>query len=294
MTDSVRREARIGVACAVAAYAIWGLVPIYFKAVAEVSAFEIIAHRVLWSLALLAAVLGLTRNRSGFDALRANPALWGRVAFAALLVTGNWLVFVWAVNAGRVLETSLGYYINPLVSILFATLFLGERLRPMQVAALVLAALGVANQVLALGSLPWVSLALAFSFAGYGLMRKRIPLDATSGLFFETLLAAPFALAFLAWAAGQGALGFGCFGLNTDVLVALSGVVTAVPLVLFAAGARRLRLTTLGFLQYIAPTLTFLLAVFVFGEPFSARQGWTFALIWSGLACYTLDLLRRR
>ena len=130
VTDDVRREARIGVVCAVSAYAIWGMVPLYFKAVAEVSAFEIIAHRVLWSLGLLAGVLALTRNRSGFVALRADPGLWGRVAFAAVLVTANWLVFVWAVNAGRVLETSLGYYINPLVSVLFAFVFLGERLRP--------------------------------------------------------------------------------------------------------------------------------------------------------------------
>jgi chloramphenicol-sensitive protein RarD len=269
-------------------------VPIYFKAVAEIPAFEIIAHRVLWSLALLAGVLALTRNRSGWDALRADPALWARVGFAALLVTANWLVFVWAVNAGRVLETSLGYYINPLVSVLFAFLFLGERLRPLQLVALACAAAGVVNQVAALGQLPWVSLVLAVSFAGYGLMRKRIPLDATSGLFFETLLAAPLALGYLLWLGTGGRLGFGSFGLRTDVLVALSGVVTAVPLVLFAAGARRLRLTTMGFLQYIAPTLTFLLAVFAYDEPFSARQGWTFALIWGGLAFYTLDLLRRR
>ena len=292
--ETARREARIGVACAASAYALWGLVPIYFKAVAAVSAFEIIAHRVLWSLGLLALVLAATRNRSGWAVLRADPALWGRVAFAAFLVTANWLVFVWAVNAGRVLETSLGYYINPLVSVLFAFAFLGERLRPLQLAALGCAALGVANQVAALGQLPWVSLVLAVSFAGYGLMRKRIPLDATSGLFFETLLAAPFALAYIAWLAGMDALGFGHFGAGTDLLIALSGVVTAVPLVLFAAGARRLRLTTMGFLQYIAPTITFLLAVFAYGEPFSARQGWTFALIWSGLAFYSLDLLRRR
>jgi chloramphenicol-sensitive protein RarD len=193
-----------------------------------------------------------------------------------------------------VLETSLGYYINPLVSVFFAYAFLGERLRRLQVVALGLAALGVVNQVVALGALPWVSLVLAVSFAGYGLMRKRIPLDATSGLFYETLLGAPFAAAWLLWVAQQGGLSFGALGRETDALLAASGLVTAVPLVLFAAGARRLRLTTMGFLQYIAPTLTFLLAVFAFGEPFSARQGWTFVLSWAGLACYTLDLLRRR
>jgi chloramphenicol-sensitive protein RarD len=294
VADAARREARIGVACAASAYAIWGLVPLYFKAVAEVSAFEIIAHRVLWSLALLGVVLMLMRNRSGWDALRAAPALWGRVALATLFVTVNWLIFVWAVNAGRVLETSLGYYINPLVSILFAYLFLGERLRPLQMVALGCAALGVANQVVALGQLPWVSLALAVSFAAYGLMRKHIPLDATSGLFYETLIAAPVAAAYLAWTAMQGRMVFGTLGTGLDALIAFSGVVTALPLVMFAAGSRRLRLTTMGFLQYLAPTLSFALAVFAFGEPFTARHGWTFALIWSGLAFYTVDILRRR
>lgn len=294
MMEDVRREARIGAACAVSAYAIWGLVPLYFKAVAAVSAFEIIAHRVLWSLLLLAVILLVMRNRSGFALLRERPWLWARVGAAAFFVTANWLIFVWAVNAGRVLETSLGYYVNPLVSVLFAFLFLGERLRRVQWLALALAAAGVLNQVVLLGYLPWVSLALAFTFASYGLLRKRIPLDAVSGLFFETLLAAPLALAYLAYLAAAGRLGFARGDLGLDLLVAASGVVTAVPLMLFAAGARRLPLTTMGFLQYLAPTLTFLLAVFVFGELFAPAQLLTFLLIWAGLALYSVDLLRRR
>lgn len=285
------REARIGVICAVSAYFIWGLVPIYFKSVADVPATEIIAHRVLWSLGLLTLILAVTGNRSGFVALKANPKLWAWVGLAAFFVTINWLIFVWAVNAGRVLETSLGYYINPLVSILFAFFFMGERLRRLQRFALLCAALGVLNQIVLVGHLPWVSLALAVSFAAYGLLRKRIPLDAVSGLFFETLLAAPLAVAYLVWLSAQGVTAFGGGSITRDVLIAASGIVTAVPLMLFAAGSRRLRLTTMGFLQYLAPTLTFLQAVFLFGEPFAASQLITFALIWSGLAIYSLDMI---
>jgi len=293
LSPDPKREAKIGVICAIAAYFIWGLVPIYFKAVADVSAFEIIAHRVLWSLGLLAVILGVTRNRSGFDRLRADPALWRRVALAAMFVTVNWLVFVWAVNAGRVLETSLGYYINPLVSVFFASVLLGERLRPLQWAALGLAALGVLNQVVQLGQLPWVSLVLAVTFGFYGLLRKRIPLDAASGLFFETLIVAPVAALYLGFLWVEGKMAFAGGTVTRDVLIATSGVITAIPLMLFAAGSRRLRLTTMGFLQYIAPTLTFLQAVFIFGEPFSPAQLVTFGLIWSGLALYSWDMIRR-
>lgn len=289
-----QHAARQGVLYAASSYFIWGLVPLYFKAVADVSAFEIIAHRVLWSLALLALILGFTRNGSGWAALRARPALWGWVSAAAFFVTVNWLIFVWAVNAGRVLDTSLGYYINPLVSVLFAFLFLGERLRRMQLLALLLAGLGVLNQIVQLGHLPWISLALAITFACYGLLRKRIPLDAASGLFFETLLASPLAAIYLGVLSAQGALSFGSGGLRHDLLIAASGVITAIPLMLFAAGARRLRLTTLGFLQYLAPTLTFLQAVYLFGEPFPPAQLLTFALIWAGLAIYSFDMLRQR
>ena len=288
-----RQVARTGVICAVSAYLIWGLVPIYFKAVADVSAFEIIAHRVLWSVLLMGAVLALMRNRAGFILLRAQPKLIPWVALAAFFVTANWLVFVWAVNDGRVLETSLGYYINPLVSVLLGFVFLGERLRPLQLVAVFMAGLGVANQIYQLGQLPWVSLTLAFTFACYGLLRKRIPLDAASGLFFETLLVAPIAAIYLGLMASEGRMMFGTGAVSRDALIAFSGVVTAVPLVLFAAGARRLRLATMGFLQYLAPTLTFLLAVLLFGEPFHRAHLVTFGFIWFGLALYSVDLWRK-
>lgn len=292
-SPDLAREAKLGVIYAISAYFIWGLVPIYFKAVADVSAFEIIAHRVLWSLGLLAVILGLTRNRSGFDALRASPALWGQIALAAFFVTANWLVFVWAVNAGRVLETSLGYYINPLVSVFFASVLLGERLHRLQWAALGLAALGVMNQVVQLGQLPWVSLVLAVTFGFYGLLRKRIPLDAASGLFFETLIASPLAILYLLLIWRDGTMAFADGAMTRDFLIMASGLITAIPLMLFAAGSSRLRLTTMGFLQYIAPTLTFMQAVFIFGEPFAPAQLVTFGLIWSGLALYSWDMIRR-
>jgi chloramphenicol-sensitive protein RarD len=287
------RTARIGVICAASAYLIWGLVPIYFKAVADVSAFEIIAHRILWTVLLMGGVLLLTRNPAGFLALREEPKLIPWVVLAAFFVTANWLVFVWAVNAGRVLETSLGYYINPLVSVLLGFVFLGERLRPLQMAAAGLAAAGVLNQIYQLGQLPWVSLVLAVTFACYGLLRKRIPLDPVSGLFFETLLTAPIAALYLALLASQGTMAFAAGSLSRDVLIAFSGIVTAVPLVLFAAGASRLRLTTMGFLQYLAPTLTFLQAVLLFDEPFGAAHLVTFGFIWTGLFVYSIDLWRQ-
>jgi chloramphenicol-sensitive protein RarD len=285
--------ARRGVFAAMGAYIIWGLVPIYFKALAHVGAGEIVAQRVLWSLFLMAGILLLRRDLAGIAALRAEPRRILGLVLSTLCITGNWLVFVWAVNAGRVLETSLGYYINPLVTMLLAMLFLGERLRPVQWVALGLAAAGVANQLWQLGALPWVSLVLAATFACYTLLRKLIAIDAFNGLFFETLFAAPLAAIYLLSVGQGGELAFGRFGTGTDLLLVAAGVVTAVPLVLFAYGARRVSLATMGFLQYIAPSLTFLQAVLIYDEPFGSAQLLTFALIWAGLVLYSADAWRR-
>lgn len=287
-----RAEPGAAAASAILAFLIWGAVPLYFKQLAAVPATEIVAHRVLWSVPFILALLLATRRLAGLRLHAANPRLLGMLALSAALMIGNWLTFVWAVNADRVIEASLGYFINPLVSMCLGYLVLGERLRPVQVAAVALAVAGVANQVWQLGALPWVSLLLAFSFAFYGLLRKRLPVDAVSGLFIETLLAAPAALAYLAWAAAHGPLAFGRHGWGLDALLAAAGPVTAVPLMLFAAGARHLSLSALGFLQFIAPTLTFLLAVLVFREPLGSGQLITFMLIWSGLGLYTADALR--
>jgi chloramphenicol-sensitive protein RarD len=286
------RRAALGVLSAAGAFFIWGMVPLYFRALRGVSAFEIIAHRVLWSVVFLLALLGLTRGFGQARATLRQPWLVARLALTAALVTSNWLTFVWAVNAGRILDTSLGYFITPQVNVLLGFLFLHERLRRAQWLAVMLALAGVLNQIWLLGQLPFISLVLALTFGSYGLLRKQIPVDAVTALLVETLVAAPFALAFLVHLQRAGGLGFAHQSRSTDALLAGLGVVTAVPLVLFAAGARRLRLATIGFLQYLAPTMTFLLAVLVYGERLGPARAVTFVLIWAGIAVYAADSLR--
>lgn len=281
--------ARHAVLAAFTAFAIWGLAPLYFKAVGSVPPVEIVAHRVLWSALLLAVLLALWRGFGHLRRLRTEPRLLAVLTLTAVLTGSNWLVFVWAISADRVLEASLGYFINPLVSVLLGRLFLGERLRPLQQVAVALACAGVLWRMLQVGALPWVALFLALTFGFYGLLRKRAPIDAVSGLFVETLLTLPLALAWLGWLAVHGELNFG-HGAATDWLLPLAGVLTAVPLMLFAFGAQRLPLSTIGFLQYIAPTLNFVLAVFVFREPFDNLQLIGFGLIWAALAVYSLDM----
>lgn len=286
--------ARGGVTAALGAYLIWGLVPVFFKWLSVVPALEIIAHRVVWSALLMG---GFLAARGGFGQVRdmaKEPRRLIRVALGSAMIMGNWLTFVWAVNANRILETSLGYFVNPLVSVALAMVFLGERLRPLQWAALALAVAGVANEILRTGGLPWVSLVLAATFGLYGLLRKQLAMGAAEGLFLETALAVPFALGWLTW---LGLRGEGAFALSepgTAGLLVLSGPVTAIPLLLFAIGARRLPLTTIGMLQYLAPSITFLLAIFAYGEAMDLHRAASFAAIWAGLALYTLDLLRRR
>ncbi|MDI6748386.1 MAG: EamA family transporter RarD [Rhodocyclaceae bacterium] len=288
MKPSTERD---GIAAALAAYTLWGLVPVFFKQLATVPALEIIAHRVLWSLLLLGGVLAV-RGRLGaaWTAAR-NPRILARVALASTLIVINWLTFVWAVNVNRVLETSLGYFITPLVSVVLAVLVLGERLRSRQWAAVALAVCGVALEGWRIGGLPWVSLVLAGSFGLYGLLRKQLPLDAANGLLLETACAAPVAALYLLWLGSAGQFGT---TMTIDALLIASGAVTAVPLLLFAVGARRLPLVTLGFLQYIAPSLTFLLAIFYYDEPMNLPRLLAFAAIWAGLALYSTDLLLHR
>jgi chloramphenicol-sensitive protein RarD len=285
-------RSRSGVLFAGGAFFIWGIVPLYFAALRTVSAYEIIAHRVLWSMLFLALLLGLTRGFGEVRAVFRRPRMVGMLALSSALVAANWLTFVWAVNAGRVLETSLGYFLTPQVNVLLGSLFLGERLRRTQWLAVSLAAAGVVNQVLLLGRLPWVSLALAATFGCYGLLRKQIEVGPVSGLLVETVVATPVALGYLAYLTVTGGLAFGHGSLGRDALLVLLGVVTAVPLMLFAAGAQRLRLVTVGFLQYAAPSMTFLLAVFVFREPLGLARALTFLLIWAGIVVYALDSWR--
>lgn len=288
-----RREARYGVLAASCAYAIWGLTPLYFKAMLAVPALEIIGHRVVWSVVFLLLLLGWKRQLADTWGLLRDKAKLKLLALTSALVIFNWFLFVWAVNAGRVLDTSLGYFMMPLMYVLLGHLFLHERLSAAQWLAVGFAASGVGLRVFDRGELPWVSLLIALSFGLYGLLRKREAVDSFQGLLVETALALPFALVFLLWLEASGTGHFGHGSPGTSWLLAAAGPITAIPLLLFALGARRLRLSALGFLQYIGPTLTFFLAVFVFAEVFSALQGLAFALIWAGLAVYSLDALRR-
>jgi chloramphenicol-sensitive protein RarD len=280
-----------GILAALGAYVLWGLVPIYFKQLGSVPALEIIAHRVLWSLLLVGILLAMRGALGPVWRHAGNPRTLAHAALAAALVMSNWLVFVWAVNADRILETSLGYFITPLVSIVLGVFVLHERLRPRQWAAVSLAVLGVALEGWRIGGLPWVSLVLAASFGSYGLLRKQLPVDAAGGLFLETACATPFALCYLLWLGNTGSFGQSA---TIDILLVASGPVTAIPLLLFAIGARRLPLATMGFLQYVAPSLSFAVALFFYGESMNAARLLAFAAIWAGLALYTADLLMHR
>jgi chloramphenicol-sensitive protein RarD len=280
-----------GVLAALGAYVIWGLVPIFFKQLATVPALEIIAHRVLWSLVLVGALLWARGALGSVWRHATNPTTLARAALAAALVMTNWLTFVWAVNADRILETSLGYFITPLVSIVLGVVVLHERLRPRQWLAVALALAGVAIEGWRIGGLPWVSLVLAATFGSYGLLRKQLPVDAAGGLLLETACATPFAALYLLWLGHSGSFGDAA---TTDLLLITSGAVTAIPLLLFAIGARRLPLTTMGFLQYVAPSLTFLVAILLYDEPMTLARLAAFAAIWSGLALYTADRVGRR
>ena len=282
---------RTGFLYALAAYLAWGFLPIYFKALRGVPALEVLAHRVVWSVVLLAvAVLAARRGAAVREAL--SPGRRGLLAATATLIAANWLLYIWAVQSGRIVEASLGYFVNPLVNVLLGVAFLGETLSRPQRIALGLAAAGVATLVVRLGAFPWVSILLALSFGLYGLLRKRAALDALGGLLAETALLAPLALAFLV---ARGAAGTGAFGRTpaTTLLLALAGVITALPLVWFAVGVRRLRLSTMGLIQYVAPTGQFLLGVVLYREPFTRAHAVAFALIWSSLALYTWDALAR-
>lgn len=290
MTTSSRQ----GLIYAITAFVIWGVAPAYFKLVASVPPAEIIVHRILWSTVVMALVLSATRRFVGFGFLRANPKIVGTLFLTAALITTNWLTFVYAINSNHMLDASLGYYINPLVNVLLAVLFLGERLRPLQLVAVALAIMGVGYQVVELGRLPWISLVLAFSFGFYGLLRKKVALDALNGLAVETALAAPFALIYFGSLWHSGAAHFGQGGGGLEMLLMLAGIVTTVPLALYAAGARQLSFTTIGFLQYIGPSISMLLAVFVYGEHFSTTRAVTFGFIWAGLALFSIDALRAR
>ena len=279
-----------GVGYALGAFGLWGLFPIYFKAVAAVPAPEVLAHRILWSVVFVAVLLAGLRQWRGVAAALRDRRTALRLLLSAVLIAVNWLTFIWAVAHDRVLEASLGYFITPLVSVLLGRLVLGEALARLQWLAVALAALGVGYMLAGLGKLPWVSLVLAATFGSYGLARKTTAVAAAPGLFVETLLLAPLAIGFLLWLGEAGT--FARVSLRWDLLLAAAGLVTALPLILFAQAARRLRLASVGLFQYITPTCQMLLAVFAFGEAFTRGHAITFGCIWLALALYSFSAWR--
>jgi chloramphenicol-sensitive protein RarD len=285
--DHSRRRA--GLMLGVGAYLFWGVMPLYFKAIAEVAPTEIVAHRIVWSLVFLAALATLWRKWPAIRAAASTPQVLATLVVTSLLIGINWLLFIYAIVSEHVLEASLGYYLNPLVNVLLGVLLLKERLSVAQAAAAGLAAAGVAVLAAGAGSGLWISLTLAASFALYGFVRKVAPVDSVEGLAIETALLAPVALGWLIWLSQTGELGMGRFGIDVDILLALGGAVTAIPLLMFTAAARRLPYSLLGFLQYIAPSMQFLLAVLAFGEPLTLPHLICFAAIWTALAIFSLD-----
>ncbi len=288
---------RRGYILGLTAYIIWGLFPLYFKALQSVPAVEIIVHRVLWSALFGSILLFFWKHPGWWRELRQNPRRLAILALSGSLIAGNWLTYVWSVNNGRMLEASLGYYINPLINVLLGMLLLGERLRRLQWIAVGLATLGVAQQVWQVGSLPWVSLVLALSFGFYGLIRKQAPVAALPGLVVETWMLVPLAAAWLLMHPSAGSAQTDFYTSSEALWLIAAGPVTLVPLVCFNAAARQLPYTTLGFLQYLAPTLVLLQAVLLFGEHLSSSTLVAFMFIWAGLALYSVDAwvsLRRR
>jgi chloramphenicol-sensitive protein RarD len=282
---------RGGLAYGLAAYGLWGVIPLYFWALRSVPPAEFLAHRIVWCLLFLAVVLTLVgRWPDVFRALR-SPRTRRLLTISACLVAVNWLVYIYSVATERVLHSSLGYFINPLFNVLLGLVFFRERLRPAQWLAVALAGAGLAYLVWAAGELPWIAPALAVSFGLYGLVRKVTPVDGLTGLAVETLVLTPPAAAYLLWWAAAGSSSFGRYGWHFDALLMLSGVLTALPLLCFGQAARRLRLSTLGFLQYLAPSIQFLLAVFLFGEPFRPEQQVGFGCTWAALLIFTADSL---
>jgi len=284
-------KTRYGLLCGVFSYIIWGVLPIFWKLIRDVPAYETLAHRILWSFVLV-AILVLVRGDMAklLDIMRDKRSL-AYIAVCSLLITFNWFLFIWCVNNGHIVDSSLGYYINPLMSVFLGTFVLKERLDLGQKAAIAVAAAGVVTMIVVYGSFPWIPMSLAASFAVYGLLKKKIALDSSAGLAVETLITAPFALVFLSYLgiSGNGAFGSSLF---TTAILVLSGIVTAVPLLLFAEGAKLVKLSTIGFLQYISPTISLFIGIFLYNEKLTEANMIGLCFIWAALAVYSYSMLR--
>ena len=287
-TDIVRDDPR-GIALALAAYGLWGIVPIYWRLLSKVPAFEITVHRVLWC-ALFVLAVSLARGRwRQLAAMARNLPLLGTLALTSVLISVNWTIYIYCVATHQLVESSLGYYINPLVSIVLGVTLFGERLSRLRLVAVLLATGAVAVQAVELGHLPWIAPALALSFGFYGYFRKKADVDALDGLTVETWILFPLTFGLVLYWGVSGSGAFPSAGFTADALLILGGPITALPLAMFAAGAQRIRLSTLGFLQYFSPTITLALAVFGFGETFSRTDAITFGLVWAALLLVALE-----
>ncbi len=290
---ALQAEARRGVTAVSAAFVIWGLFPLYLKPLVHVPATEILAHRIAWCVLFVLAWLAWKGRLGEVRAALTDRPVLLRLLLTSALITVNWLLYVWAISNGRVIEASLGYFIGPLINVALGLVVLRERLNPWQWTAVGFAAAGVAWLTVAAGGLPWVALTLASSFAVYGLVRKVIPVGAVPGLAVETLLVVPFAIAWLLWLGHSGASAFGGESMTVTLLLAGSGLITALPLALFATGARLIPYSVVGVIQYIGPSMQLLLGLTLYGEPFPPARAAGFALIWTGLAVFAADGLWR-
>ncbi len=278
-----------GIISAIGAYALWGVLPVYWKSIQAVSALETICHRMIWSFVFVALVLIWKKRWRWLGQVRERPATLITFLVTAGILALNWFIYIWAVNTGHVVDASLGYFVNPLLSVFLGVIFLRERLRLWQWVALGLAAGGVVFLTLGYGAFPWIALTLAVSFGLYGLLRKTAPLGSLEGLMLEMTFLFPPALAYLVYAELTGSASFGHAGITTSALLALTGVATAFPLLLFASAARQVTLATVGVLQYITPTLQFLLGVLVYGEEFTETRVIGFSVIWTALLIYSIE-----
>jgi chloramphenicol-sensitive protein RarD len=287
--DETTHRSISGAIFGASSFLIWGISPLYWKALTAVPALEIIAHRVVWSFLILIPLVMFRNRWNDFLSALTNWRSMAILTVTSLFVSCNWLIYIWAINNNFLLQASLGYYINPLVNVLLGTLFLRERLRPYQIIAVLLAGVGVLYLTIVYGQFPWIACVLVFTFGLYGLVRKVIAVGSLVGLTIETLLLAAPALGYLIYLHRNDSAAFFGGSLQLDLLLAGTSVITALPLLLFAMSARRVKLATLGFLQYIAPTCMFGMAVFIFLEPFRTEQLISFTLIWTALAIYSAD-----
>jgi len=278
-----------GVLYGIGAYLLWGFFPIYWKVLHQVSALQVIGHRIGWSFIVLIIFILITKQWQEFRSVAFNAKTIGIYAVASVLLSINWLIYVWGVNAGFIVETSLGYFINPLLSVLLGVLFLRERLRPAQWIPVILAAIGVIYLTVVYGRLPWIALSLAFSFGIYGLVKKLAPLGSLYGLTLETAIVFPIALIYLVFVEGNGTGAFLHNGARIDLFLAGAGIVTTIPLLMFASAAKQIPLTMVGILQYIAPTLQFFIGVFIYKEPFDQSHLIGFGIVWVALIVFWVE-----